>query len=118
MKNSIITIKNKGKNVNVPVKVTGFFSKGFGLMFRSRNTNNLLFEFNHNTNAAITSAFVFFTFLAIWLNSKNEVIETKMVRPFIFTLKPEKPFRKLVEIPFNKKNLNLIHFFVGKETFK
>jgi uncharacterized membrane protein (UPF0127 family) len=70
-----------------------------GLMFRTRKTSPLLFEFKKDTKMAIHSFFVFFPFKAIWLDEKNRIIEQKLVRPFTFSVKPKKPFRKLIEIP-------------------
>jgi len=75
----------------------------FGLMFRTRKTKPLLFEFNQATRMAIHSLFVFFPFNAIWLDENNKIIEQRVVRPFTFSICPRKPFRKLIEIPISKK---------------
>ena len=73
--------------------------KIFGLMFRSRKTKPLLFEFKNDVRLAIHSFFVFFPFQAIWLDENNRFIEQKTVRPFSLHVKPKKPFRKLIEVP-------------------
>lgn len=83
-------------------------------MFRTSRTNNLLFSFSRASRVAITSWFVFFPFLAVWLDEKNRVIETRKVKPFIMAVKPKKPAKTLVELPLNAKNKDLIAFFVGK----
>jgi len=70
-----------------------------GLMFRTRKTRPLVFEFKKDVRMAIHSFFVFFPFKAIWLDEKNNIIEQKIVRPFTFCVRPRKPFRKLIEIP-------------------
>lgn len=81
--------------------------KGIGLMFKFRNSENLLFEFKKPTQMAIHSFFVFFPFAAIWLNEKNEFIEGKIVFPFTIYIAPKKPFYKLIEIPLNKSEESL-----------
>ena len=80
--------------------------KGFGmisgLMFRTRKTRPLVFEFKKNTRMAIHSFFVFFPFHAVWLDKNNRIIEQRKVKPFTFCVRPKKPFRKLIEIPNRK----------------
>jgi uncharacterized membrane protein (UPF0127 family) len=73
--------------------------KIFGLMFRTRKTSPLLFEFKDDVHLAIHSFFVFFSFRAIWLDENNKIIEQRIVRPFAFYVRPRKPFRKLIEVP-------------------
>ena len=95
---------HKGKKFNIDVEVCGFFGKIFGLMFKSKESANaLLFEFEKPTRMSIHSLFVFFPFLAIWLNKKGKVIEIKKVKPFTASVFSKKNFYKLLEIPFNKK---------------
>ncbi len=74
-----------------------------GLMFKSRNTSALLFDFKRETREAITSLFVFFPFVAIWLDAKSKVLDVQAIKPFRFAIFPKKPFQKLVEIPINNK---------------
>jgi len=106
-----ITINNRGKKIELDVKKTGFFSKGFGLMFKSRNCENLLFEFGKDVRISITSFFVFFPFLAIWLDGNNEVIEFKLVKPFQLSVSPKNKFGKIIEIPVNDRNSSIIRIF-------
>jgi uncharacterized membrane protein (UPF0127 family) len=80
------------------VKADGL-RKIFGLMFRTRKTSPLVFEFKNDVHIAIHSFFVFFPFRAIWLDENNKIIEQKTVRPFTFSVCPKRPFRKLIEIP-------------------
>lgn len=98
-------------------KKLNFLEKGVGLMFK-KNPRILLFEFKKSKNRSIHSFFVFHSFLALWLNKKNEVVEFKIIKPFQFSVKPKKPFFKLVEIPLKKENSKLITAIVGKESFK
>ena len=79
-----ISVNLFGKRVLVNVRRAEFFSKFFGLMFKSKNTENLLFEFKNDVKISFHSFFVFFSFLIIWLNPKNDVIEWRIVKPFSF----------------------------------
>ncbi len=106
------------KRINVNVKKVSFFGKFSGLMFKNRNTKKLLFEFSHDVNISIHSLFVFFPFLAVWLDDKNRIVEKTIVNPFILSVKPQKKFRKLVEIPLCNENKRIIDFLVGKKRFK
>lgn len=108
----IINFKNE--NIETPVKKVSELGKIIGLMFKKKTTGNLLFEFNEKTSLRIHSYFVFFDFLAIWLDKKNKVLEWKVIKSFTLNVKPKKPFFKLIEIPFNKKNVKIIKSFVGK----
>ena len=79
-------------------KVLGI-ERVFGLMFRTRKTKPLLFEFEKDVMLGIHSFFIFFPFTAVWLDKNNKIIEQRVIKPFTFTVKPKKPFRKLIEIP-------------------
>jgi len=83
-------------------------------MFKGKETDNLLFVFDKDTRTPIHSYFVFFSFLAVWLDKNNNALECQIVKPFASVVKPEKKFRKLVELPLNSKNIEIIKFFVGK----
>lgn len=102
------------KSINVDVDEVSFFRRGIGLMFRTSKTKPLLFDLGSNGWWAITSLFVFFPFLALWLDEKNRVVEYRTVKPFEFSIKPKKEFRRLVEVPFNERNDKIIDFFVDK----
>jgi uncharacterized membrane protein (UPF0127 family) len=107
-------INYKSKKIKVSVRKVSEIGKGIGLIFKSKNTENLLFEFKNKTCMRIHSYFVFFSFLAIWIGQNNEVLDWKMVKPFTLSVKSKKYFSKLVEIPINKKNKKIVEFFVGK----
>lgn len=109
-----IIINYEGRNVKVGVVSAGFFRKGLGLMFRTRNTDNLLFEFGGNVRRGLTSWFVFFDFLVLWLDEKNRVIDKKIVKPFEFYIGIKCKFRRIVEVPINRNNKEILGFFVGK----
>jgi len=102
----------KKRGVDVSIKETGFFGKSFGLMFKGRDTENLLFVFGKSSRAVLTSLFVFFPFIAVWLNSKNIVVDWRFVRPFSMVISTTKKFEKIIEIPINYQNRKVIEFFV------
>ncbi|HVY01803.1 MAG TPA: hypothetical protein VHA12_03505 [Candidatus Nanoarchaeia archaeon] len=82
--------------------------RGIGLIFKTKNTENLLFEFRKPSKVAITSLFVFFPFLAVWLNEKKEVIEVRKITPFKLSITPKHDSKYLIEIPLNSSNLKLV----------
>ena len=104
-----IIIKHHNKKIKLNAKKLGKFSRGLGLMFRSKNTNNLLFDFDRDVTTSITSFFVFFPFLAIWLDENNKVIDKKIVKPFTLSIKPKTEFKRLIEIPINSKNKEIVN---------
>jgi len=107
-------IKFKGEEINLSVRKVSLIGRISGLMFRSSNSENLLFEFGKNKIIAIHSFFVFFPFLAIWLDDENNVLDFKIVNPFIPMVKSDKLSRKLVEIPINGRNKDLVRLIVGR----
>ncbi|MDP1695660.1 MAG: hypothetical protein Q8L29_01965 [archaeon] len=100
-----------GKNIDIPVRKVSFLGMTRGLMFRFRDTRNLFFD---NFNGAIHSWFVFFPFLAIWLDKNNKVVEYEIIKSWRSYIKPKKKFAKLVEIPLNSKNKKIIDFFIRR----
>lgn len=107
-------IHYKRKSISVSAKKARSFKKFSGLMFRSLSkSQNLLFEFNKETSISFHSYFVFFKFMIIWLDSKNKVIEYKIVKPFSLKISCQKKFKKCLEIPLKNKNKKIIDFFVG-----
>ena len=100
--------------INIEVKKVSEIGKYSGLMFRTRNTENLLFEFKNWKTASIHSLFVFFSFLAVWIDEKNKVVDFEIVKPFRVFARSRKPSTKLIEIPLNLKNKQILDFFVGE----
>lgn len=97
------------------VKECNWFNKIKGLMFsRREKANILLFAFDKPTKMAIHSFFVFFPFIAVWLDSKNKVIEMKVVKSFSPLVSCKKYYYKLVEIPINLQYSKIVKFLVGK----
>lgn len=104
---SNITIKFRGQKFNLNVKELSYIGQFRGLMFRSKNSDNLLF--NRGGTWSIHSLYVFFPFLAVWLDENNNVLECRMIKPFILSAKPKTAFSKLIEIPMNDKNKEQIN---------
>jgi uncharacterized membrane protein (UPF0127 family) len=110
----LIEIKDGKRKLKIKVKKLSSLGKFIGLMFASRRNESLLFEFSGNLREPIHSLFVFFPFLAIWLDKDNRVLERRIVRPFFLSVRPRRAFKKLVEIPINRENRKILQFFVGK----
>lgn len=104
----------KGNKIEIPdvVKVSGF-KKYTGLMFKDINTSALLFEFPQATQQPIHSFFCP-DFFAIWLDENNKILEYKLVFSNRSLIKPEKEYKKLLEIPLNEKYSSLTKVFLGK----
>lgn len=110
-----VSFNYKGKKINVDAKACGYLEKISGLMFKSRKkAEALLFEFEKPVNIRIHSFFVFFPFVAIWLDEKNNVTELKEVRPFTLSVKTREPFLKFVEVPINEKYSKTIKFLFSR----
>lgn len=109
-----VGFRYKGKKVNVsPVEKVSGFGKFRGLMFRRRkNAKALLFDFVRSVRQPIHSFFVFFPFVAVWLDSKNKVVQIRKVNPFNPYVAPKKHFKKLLEIPINEKYSDILGFLV------
>ncbi|MBU0958366.1 MAG: DUF192 domain-containing protein [Nanoarchaeota archaeon] len=103
MRSKKISLTYKGRKLNFEAGLCEGASQGVGLIFKSRDTRPLLFDFEEPTRLAITSVFVFFPFLAIWLDDKDKIIEKKIVKPFTMAVRPKRPFTRLLEIPINQK---------------
>ncbi|MEX2017534.1 MAG: hypothetical protein WD876_03610 [Candidatus Pacearchaeota archaeon] len=102
---SRVGLKYRGKIVYLNVKkIVGFM----GFMFKRESTDAVMFNFNKKVNMGIHSFFVFFTFLAVWLDDKNRVVGIKVIKPFSSCIAPQKPISRVVEIPFNKKYKKII----------
>lgn len=108
-----IFLNYKGKSLKLNVKVCNGFQRFSGLMFRSKDTKMLLFEFSKNTRIRIHSFFVFFPFFAVWIDNKDKIIQVKKVKPFTFSVKSKKSFTRILEIPINERNSNIVKFLVG-----
>lgn len=105
----LMHIYYKGKKINIIAEECGFFRRFTGLMLSGRkHSQALLFSFKKPVKTKIHSFFVFFPFIAVWLDNKNNVLALKIVRPFTFSVQPKEEFLKIIEIPVNKRYKNVI----------
>jgi len=105
----LIGLKHKNKKINLKVKKCNFFHRFLGLMFtRREKARALLFDFGKSVRISIHSFFVFFPFVAVWLDDKDKIIEIKKINSWRFSVKPEKSFVKLVEIPCNAEYKDIL----------
>ena len=106
-------LRFKGKNIEINAKVCNNFKKFIGLMFcRREKAKALLFEFKKSTQIRIHSCFVFFPFLALWLDKQNKIIDLKIVKPFNWNIFSGKSCQKVIEIPINKKYSRIVKILV------
>lgn len=91
--------------LKIKVRRMNGIRKYLGLMFGTSKTIPLLFEFKYNRKINIHSWFVFFPFLALWLDKNNKVLEAKVMKPFT-THNQQQEAMKLIEIPLGKLCIN------------
>jgi len=102
------------KNIKINLKVCNWFETFWGLMFsKKEKAQALLFNFEKPVRLRIHSLFVFFPFVALWLDRKDNIIGKKIIKPFRLSIFPKKSFCKLIEIPINKKYISVIKLLVG-----
>ena len=102
------------KKININVRQCDGLQRFKGLMFVKREkAGALLFDFKKPGRQAIHSFFVFFPFVAVWLDSEGKIIETRKVKPFVPLISIRKSYSRLVEIPINKKYDNIVKLLVG-----
>lgn len=104
-----LRIYGKKKILVKDVKICNWFERFMGLMFsRREKARALLFDFKKPGGISIHSFFVFFPFVAFWLDEKNRIIGHELVKPFTLPTSPKKRFNKILEIPLNRKYSPLI----------
>ena len=97
------------RKIELDLRVFNWIERFFGLMFtRKKNAKALLFDFKKPGRVPIHSWFVFFPFVAVWLDDENKIIDVKTIRPFTLLISPKKPFCKIIEIPINEKYKQVI----------
>lgn len=108
-----IGLRFKNKKIKLEAKFCNWFKRFFGLMFtRREKAEALLFDFKKPIKIAIHSCFVFFPFIAIWLDDKNKIVDLRIVKPFIVRTCSKKSFCKLIEIPINDKYREVVRFIL------
>lgn len=102
-----------GRKLIIDAERKSLIGKITGLMFRPRNTGNMIFSFKKDSKIALHSWFVFFPFLCLWLDEKMNVIDMQVVKPFSTRILPRKRFTHVIELPFNDGNSRIIRNLVG-----
>jgi uncharacterized membrane protein (UPF0127 family) len=105
-----ISFRYKDKKISVEARKCGFFSTG--LMFRTRSTKPCLFEYKKR-NEKMSSLFVFFPFIGIWIDSDGRVTNLRRINPFTFSFTSKKRAAWFLEIPINKKNSRILQLLDG-----
>jgi uncharacterized membrane protein (UPF0127 family) len=96
------------KQFSLNVNVCRGIMKAVGLMFsREENAEALIFEFSKSKNPSIHSFFCP-KFLGIWLDNKNNIIQKKIVEPWLPSVKCKQSFSKLIEIPLNRRYSRIV----------
>ncbi|SRR3990172_3020314 len=99
-----VSFNFKGREITIDAKECRGICKIFGLVFKRRqNASALLFSFNKPSKIRIHSLFVFFPFVAVWLDEEDNAIDVKEIKPFTMSAEAKRPYRKLLEIPLNEK---------------
>ena len=111
-----VSFNYNGRKITVNAKECNGICKIFGLMFKRReNARALLFSFNKPSKIRIHSFFVFFPFVAVWLDEEDNVIEIKGIKPFTMPAEAKRPHKKLLEIPLNERyRKNELKFFLSR----
>jgi len=117
-----VIIHYKKKRIKIIAKDCNLLQKFIGLMFSRRDSAKiLLFKFKKKQRIRIHSMFVFYPFVAVWLDKKNKIVDLKIVKPFNPCVSPKIEAYKLVEIPINKKHGKISKIVISRrelETFK
>ncbi|MBT4258257.1 hypothetical protein HOD88_03695 [archaeon] len=109
-----ICIKKGKENILLNVRKQSFFDMGRGLLFYPREkAPALIFYSSHPKLDAIHSCFLFFDFLAIWLDKNNNVLEIRKIRPWQIHSNHDGDWKKLIEIPISKRYDDKIKLLVG-----
>ena len=101
MKKEVI-IRYKRKKIKVIARECNILQEFIGLMFSCcENARILLFSFEKSQKIRIHSFYVFYPFVAVWLDEKNRVVDLKIVKPFSPYISTRKKCVNLLEIPIN-----------------
>jgi uncharacterized membrane protein (UPF0127 family) len=110
--NMKVIIRYKRKKISVNARKCNILGKTIGLMFsRREKAKILLFKFKKKQKIKIHSMFVFYKFIAVWLDEKNNVVDLKIVKPFLPCISHKKTALSLVEIPINNHYSRIANSF-------
>ena len=87
MKKGNVIFEKNGKTANIELSNVPFLRQGIGLMFtKKEKADALLFNFRRNTTTTLFSYFVYYPFIAIWLDENDKFIEMKSYKGYPFEL--------------------------------
>ena len=107
-----IKFNNREFEVDDVENAESFFQKVRGLTFRRKDRSNALL---FNYQGGLHSFFVFFHFIVLWLDDKNNMVDFKVASPFSLSIYTRKKFSKILEIPINGKYSDIVNFIVGRK---
>ncbi len=113
MKTKKVYFNLNGKKFKFDAEICEGLKAGRGLMFKSKNTNALLFEFDNQSKTPLTSLFVFFPFVAVWLDGER-IVDIRLIKPFKPLIRTKKRFNRILEIPVNHRYKREIKFLCSK----
>lgn len=109
MRKEKIGLEFNGRKIFIEVERLSEFGKGLGLMFRRREKSPaLLFDFKNPKQFHLTSLFVNFPFMILWLDEKNKIVDKTIAKPWRLHIPSKKKYYKIIEIPLNTKYGSLI----------
>ena len=73
--------------------------KYFGMMFRTRNTEPICWDFGKEVDVKLHTFFVFFPVRIVWKDNEGNFIEDRIIKPWQHSQKPHKSFRYIEEYP-------------------
>jgi uncharacterized membrane protein (UPF0127 family) len=119
MKKEIINFNYGNKKIELKALKVPWWFEGIGLMFsRRKKARALIFDLKKERKFSIHSWFVFFPFVAIWLDENKKVVDIQKVNSFKFGVLPSRNFRYLIEVPINESYDEVLKIIDGGETFK
>ena len=98
----------RGEEIVLEAREMRGLKKFVGMMFYR---SLLLFDFGKDSQTKIHSLFCP-KFLAVWIDSDDNVVDLKIVEPWKFSVSSKKAFSKLIEIPINEKYRELVEKLV------
>ena len=103
-------VKIGGDEIEIDVLEKRGFGVFRGLMFRSLAKAPAL---RFNIQGSLHSFFVFFNFVVLWLDDENNVVDSRVVRPFTFYINSKKKFSRIVEVPVSRRYEGVVEKIVA-----
>ncbi|MDA3836755.1 MAG: hypothetical protein PF542_03980 [Nanoarchaeota archaeon] len=112
-KDKVVKFSLGKKSLGLNLRVVPFWYEGFGLMFTKKKTAKaLLFGYSFSSRMTIFSSFIPYDFVAVWINSYDQIVGIRVVNPGESGVEPGIKFRKLIEIPIVDKYSEVVNFLL------